>query len=304
MPVGARGMHELQCSGGAARQARFHGAAWHHRRPAFVLSLASFLGKSRLPFMSAFHPDWLRPAFNVPGVDAVMTTRRGGVSASPFDSMNVRDGLGDEPSAVARNQALLADAIGVPPLYLNQVHGCRVVRLSERDTHGEAPPIEADASVTTERGIACAIQVADCLPVLMAVPGGVAAAHAGWRGAQAGVLEATVDAMLALGAKRANIAATIGPTISQKAYEVGPEFFETFTDDDPFTQRFFAQGQGDRMLFDLPAYGLSRLRAAGVAHAEWTRHCTYGDPARFYSFRRTTHAGEADYGRLISVIRL
>jgi copper oxidase (laccase) domain-containing protein len=110
--------------------------------------------------------------------------------------------------------------------------------------------------------------------------------------------------MVALGAKRANIAATIGPTISQKAYEVGPEFFETFTDDDPTTQRFFAQGQGDRMLFDLPAYGLHRLRAAGVGQTQWTRHCTYSDPDRFYSYRRTTHAREADYGRLISVIRL
>ena len=100
------------------------------------------------------------------------------------------------------------------------------------------------------------------------------------------------------------IAAVIGPTISQTAYEVGPEFFETFTDDNRDAARFFANGKGDRMLFDLPAYGLSRLRAAGVGHAEWTRHCTYADPARFYSFRRTTHAGEADYGRLISVIRL
>ena len=111
-------------------------------------------------------------------------------------------------------------------------------------------------------------------------------------------------AMQALGAQRQNIAAVIGPCISQAAYEVGPEFFETFTDDDPTTQRFFAQGQGDRMLFDLPAYGLHRLSTAGVGQAQWTRHCTYADPERFYSYRRTTHAGEADYGRLISIIRL
>jgi hypothetical protein len=96
----------------------------------------------------------------------------------------------------------------------------------------------------------------------------------------------------------------IGPTISQAAYEVGPEFVAAFVDDDPDTARFFAQGRGDRALFDLPAYGLHRLRAAGAGHAEWTRHCTYADPARFYSYRRTTHAGEPDYGRLISIIRL
>ena len=113
-----------------------------------------------------------------------------------------------------------------------------------------------------------------------------------------------MTAMAALGADPRNITAVIGPCISQAAYEVGPEFFESFTDDDPETRRFFAQGSGDRMLFDLPGYGLWRLRAAGVGHAEWTRHCTFSDPARFFSYRRTMHAGEADYGRLLSVIRL
>lgn len=109
--------------------------------------------------------------------------------------------------------------------------------------------------------------------------------------------------MESLGASASRITAVIGPCISQSAYEVGPEFYET-TDDDPAARRFFANGAGDRMLFDLPGYGLDRLRSAGVGHAEWTRHSTYGDPERFYSFRRTTHAKEADYGRLISVIRL
>ena len=103
---------------------------------------------------------------------------------------------------------------------------------------------------------------------------------------------------------RISSAAVIGPCISQSAYEVGPEFFEGFTDDDPETRRFFAQGAGDRMLFDLPGYGLWRLREAGVGHAEWTKHCTFSDASRFFSYRRTTHAKEADYGRLLSVIRL
>ncbi|RYI21556.1 MAG: laccase domain-containing protein, partial [Acetobacteraceae bacterium] len=132
----------------------------------------------------------------------------------------------------------------------------------------------------------------------------VGAAHAGWRGAVDGVLEATLDAMEALGARRSNISAVIGPTISQSAYEVGPEFFDRFRGEDEDSTRFFANGPGDRLLFDLPGYGLYRLRNAGVKQAEWTGHCTYRDPVRFYSFRRTTHAGEADYGRLIATIRL
>jgi len=142
--------------------------------------------------------------------------------------------------------------------------------------------------------------------VLFADPqaGVIGAAHAGWRGTKDGVLEATVAAMIALGATAQGITAVIGPCISQQAYEVGPEFFAAFIADDPESTRFFIDGPGERMLFDLPAYGLARLHAAGVGHAEWTRHCTYGDPERFYSYRRTTHAGEADYGRLISVIKL
>ncbi|MFP4275177.1 MAG: laccase domain-containing protein, partial [Paracoccaceae bacterium] len=143
------------------------------------------------------------------------------------------------------------------------------------------------------------------LPSLADLEAGVVgAAHAGWRGALAGIVEATLDAMAGLGAETGRVRAAIGPTISQRAYEVGPEFLEDFLADDPRNARFFAGGDGDRAHFDLPAFGLARLRAAGVGQAEWTRHCTYSDPARFYSFRRSTHAGEADYGRLISAIRL
>ncbi len=132
----------------------------------------------------------------------------------------------------------------------------------------------------------------------------IGAAHAGWRGALDGILDATLDAMEALGATRENIHAVIGPSISQRAYEVGPEFAERFFDEDHDNTRFFANGAGDRYLFDLPGYGLARLRAAGVGQAEWTRHCTFSDAERFYSYRRATHRGEVDYGRLISTIRL
>jgi YfiH family protein len=132
----------------------------------------------------------------------------------------------------------------------------------------------------------------------------IGAAHAGWRGALDGVLEATLDAMERLGARREDIHAVIGPSISQRAYEVGPELLEDFIADDAGNSRFFANGEGDRYMFDLPGFGLHRLRQAGVGQCEWTRHCTYSDPERFFSYRRATHAGEADYGRLISVIRL
>ena len=119
-----------------------------------------------------------------------------------------------------------------------------------------------------------------------------------------GVLEETVDRMEELGARRDDIVAVIGPAISQQAYEVGPEFLDDFMADDPENHRFFANGEGDRYQFDLPSFGLHRLRQAGVGHAEWTRHCTYSDAGRFYSYRRATHAGEADYGRLMAAIRL
>lgn len=232
-------------------------------------------------------------------------TRKGGASSGIFQGLNCGPGSTDLTEAVLINRARVAESLGLARealVSLNQTHSAKVLTLTE-------PPAtrgQADAMVTATAGIGLGILTADCQPVLFADPVAqvIGAAHAGWRGAKDGVLEATVDAMEALGAKRADITAVIGPTISQSAYEVGPEFFEAFTDDDPASARFFINGVDDRMLFDLPGYGLQRLRAAGVAHAEWTRHCTYRDPERFYSFRRTTHAGEADYGRLISVIRL
>ena len=232
-------------------------------------------------------------------------TRKGGASSGIFAGLNCGPGSSDQSEIVRINRARVAGAMGLEAealVSLNQIHSATVAVLTEVPQ----ARIAADAMVTTVPGIGLGILTADCQPVLFAdaQAGVIGAAHAGWRGARDGVLEATVEAMVALGARREGISAVIGPTISQAAYEVGPEFFENFTADDPDNSRFFANGAGDRMLFDLPAFGLHRLRSAGVGHAEWTRHCTYADPARFYSYRRTTHAGEADYGRLISVIRL
>ncbi|MEA5163301.1 peptidoglycan editing factor PgeF [Cereibacter johrii] len=232
-------------------------------------------------------------------------TRKGGASSGVFAGLNCGPGSSDLAEVVTINRARVAEAMGVAAdrlITVTQVHSPDVLTV----TGPLADRPRADALVTAVPGIAIAVLTADCQPVLMAdaEAGVVAAAHAGWRGTKAGVLEATLAAMEALGADRARVAAVIGPTISQAAYEVGPEFVEKFLDEDPEAARFFAQGPGDRALFDLPAFGLARLRAAGVGQAEWTRHCTYRDPERFFSYRRTTHAGEADYGRLISAIRL
>lgn len=233
-------------------------------------------------------------------------TRKGGASSGIFAGLNCGPGSSDQAEIVAINRARVAEAMDLTPEALasvHQIHSPDVVTLTA-PLAGEKP--KADAMVTRTPGIALAILTADCQPVLFADTenGVIGAAHAGWKGALAGVLESTIDAMEALGAKRSSIAAVIGPTISQRAYEVGPEFLDAFLAEGDENSRFFANGEGDRYLFDLPAYGLFRLREAGVGHAEWTRHCTYSDPERFYSYRRTTHAGEADYGRLISVIRL
>lgn len=232
-------------------------------------------------------------------------TRAGGASSGVFAGLNCGFGSSDQHEAVAINRDRVAQAMGVTAaalLGVHQVHSADVVTV----TAATPDRPQADALVTATPGLALSILTADCQPVLFADPraGVIGAAHAGWKGALSGILGATVDAMVALGATRDSITAIIGPTISQRAYEVGPDFFDQFIDTDPGYGRFFAQGVGDRMLFDLPAFGLAQLRAAGVGHAEWTRHCTYSDPARFYSYRRTTHAREADYGRLISAIRL
>ena len=232
-------------------------------------------------------------------------TRKGGASSGVFSGLNCGVGSSDQTEVVAINRARVADAMDVEPdklIAVHQVHSADAVSV-DGPLHRRP---KADAIVTATPGLALSILTADCQPVLFAdtEAGVVGAAHAGWRGALDGVLEATVEAMEALGATRDNITAVIGPSISQRAYEVGPEFLDNFMLEDMDNARFFTAGDGDRMMFDLPAYGLDRLLRAGVGHAEWIRQCTYSDADRFYSYRRTTHAKESDYGRLISVIRL
>jgi hypothetical protein len=233
-------------------------------------------------------------------------TRRGGASSGIFAGLNCGPGSSDQSEAVAINRARAATAMGTGVAALagvNQVHSADVIAVTSPPP---APLPNADALVTATPGVVLSVLTADCQPVLFAdvTAGVIGAAHAGWKGTLGGVLEATLDAMEGLGALRENTVAVIGPCISQRAYEVGHDFLETFLAEDDGYGRFFAAGPNGRPMFDLPALALYRLRAAGIGHAEWTRHCTYSDPDRFYSYRRATHLGEADYGRLISTIRL
>lgn len=233
-------------------------------------------------------------------------TRRGGASSGLFSGLNCGFGSSDQAEIVAINRARVAEAMGVAPGRLatvHQVHSAEVAVLRAGDDPADFAQIRADGIVTDRPGVALAVLTADCQPILLADPqaGVIGAVHAGWRGAQAGVIEAAVSAMQDLGADR--IRAVIGPTISQRAYEVSEEFMEEFLVEDPDYHRFFSGGPNGRPMFDLPSFGLMRLREAGV-EAEWTRHCTYSDPDRFFSYRRSTHRHEADYGRLISAIAL
>ena len=232
-------------------------------------------------------------------------TRRGGASSGIFAGLNCGQGSSDQQEIVAINRGRVAEAMGVSIDHLQTVHQVHSADVATLNAPMPDRP-KADAMVTRMPGLALAILTADCQPVLFADPaaGVIGAAHAGWRGALDGVLDATVDAMVGLGASREDIIAIIGPTISQAAYEVRSDFVQTFTDAAPENARFFAPGADGHMQFDLVAFGLARLRAAGVGHAEWTGHCTYGDEERFYSYRRTQHREEADYGRLIAAIRL
>lgn len=232
-------------------------------------------------------------------------TRRGGASSGVFHGLNCGLGSSDQDQMVRINRQRVANAMSVPDTHLvtiTQTHSPDVVVIDDVPTE----PTYGDGMVTNVEGIALAILTADCQPVLFhdQKAGVIGAAHAGWKGASEGVLENTLAAMEALGAKRQNTVAAIGPTISQRNYEVGLEFFDAFVNDDPENERFFYDSANDRKHFDLPSYGLHCLNNAGVGEAEWIGHCTYADEDRFFSYRRATHNSEADYGRLISVIRL
>jgi polyphenol oxidase len=246
-------------------------------------------------------------ALNLPGVAHGFFTRDGGVSAGLYASLNCGWGSGDDPDSVTENRARAAAALGVARdslLTNHQVHGVDIVTVERAWARGDRP--KADGMVTKQRGVALGILTADCVPVLFAdsEAGIVGAAHAGWRGALGGVLDATVRAMTALGAKPARIRAGFGPAIAQASYEVGPEFPAPFLAQNPAHDKFFVTLPNGKFRFDLPAYVRARLDALGLGSVETSGGDTAADSARFFSYRRSRLAGETDYGRLLSAIAL
>lgn len=243
----------------------------------------------------------------VPRLRHAFFTREGGVSDGIYQSLNGGVGSRDNPAHVSENRARMAAAIGVAPqrfLTAYQVHSPDVA-IAEEPWQGDARP-RADAIVTRTPGLAIGITTADCGPVLFADPraGVIGAAHAGWKGALTGVLESTVSAMETLGAERNGIVAAIGPLIRQPSYEVGAEFVERFTATDADYARFFAPSVRDgHAMFDLAGFIRARLEQAGVLMIDDLGDDTYSD-ARFFSYRRSVHRQEPDYGRHVHAIAL
>lgn len=235
-------------------------------------------------------------------------TREGGISGGLYASLNGGVGSNDDAGHVVENRARMAAALGVAPdrfLTCYQIHSPQVVVVDTPWTAQTRP--HADAIVTRMRALAIGVSTADCGPILLADPTAhvIGAAHAGWRGALGGVIEAAVGAMERLGARRSEIRAVLGPMIRQQNYEVGADLIARFDGEDPASHRFFAPAARDgHAMFDLAGYIGSRLSRAGIRSIEDLGHCTYADPARFFSFRRTTHRGEPDYGRHVNAIAL
>ena len=235
-------------------------------------------------------------------------TRAGGVSSGRFAALNCSLSGRDDAAAVAVNRARAADALGLPAtalLGLTQVHGIAVTEATE-PWGADARPV-ADAMVTDRPGLLLGIVTGDCAPVLFldAEAGVAGAAHAGWRGAVAGVMEATIAAMERLGAKRARIAAAVGPCIGQASYEVGPDLREAVLAAGAGDEGFFAPGKReDRWQFDLPGYCVARLRATGVASARWIGQDTLAEETHFFSHRRSTLAGGGPIGHQLSAIAI
>ena len=242
------------------------------------------------------------------GIRHAFFTRDGGVSDGVYASLNGGLGSNDDPANIRENRRRMADAVGVATdrfLNVHQIHSPDAIVATGPWESPSRP--KADAIVTRIDGLAIGVTTADCGPVLFAddTAGVIGVAHAGWRGAATGVLEATIAAMERCGADRGRVAVALGPTIRQPNYEVGPEFVASFKAEDGANERFFrASSRPQHALFDLPGYIAARLAAAGLRRIEDLGHCTYADAARFFSYRRATHRGEADYGRHVNDIAL
>lgn len=242
------------------------------------------------------------------GVRPLFCSRNGGVSEGVFASLNCGLGSGDEAARVGENRARAMAKIGLPVAALctaYQSHGARCVTVVSPWEHGDRP--KADAMVTDRPGIALGVLTADCAPVLFADSGArvVGVAHAGWRGALAGVLESAVAAMAGLGARPGGTVAAVGPCIAQESYEVGPELVAAFTAADAANAGLFAPAAREgHAMFDLAGYIVRRLETLGLAEVSVVAHDTCADADRFFSYRRARKRGEADYGRLLSAITL
>ena len=230
--------------------------------------------------------------------------RKGGVSNGIYAGLNIALGSKDVRANVIENRRLAVEAVlpaaGLARVY--QIHSADVVTVTGPINQDDPP--RGDAMVTNTPGILLGISTADCVPVLFAdiAVGVVGAAHSGWKGAIGGVNEATLVAMEALGADRSRIACAIGPCIAQKSYEVDDAFFRRFAEHDPANERFFGGAKADHHQFDIEGYVASRLAAAGISRIECLGQDTYSQPDRFFSYRRTCHLGEGDYGTQISMI--
>lgn len=235
---------------------------------------------------------WLAAPWTAPDAGTAMTTRGGGASRPPWDGFNLGDHVGDDAAAVAANRAAFAERIGAAPVYLRQVHGTRVVRVVAADAQPGAPVHEADASVTTQRGVACTVLVADCLPVLLAAPGGVAAAHAGWRGLAGGVVDAALAALCdAAGCAPGEVRAWLGACIGPRRFEVGADVLLAFGvppigDGAAGFRPAATRGGAPKWLADLTALARERLQALGVRDVSGAERCTVEEPSAFFSFRR------------------
>ncbi len=242
------------------------------------------------------------------GIRHAFFTRQGGASQGIYASLNGGQGSDDDPVAVASNRERMAGFMGVPSdrlLSCWQIHSADVVTVTTPWTRDQRP--KADGMVTDRPGLCLAIATADCGPVLFADAQArvIGACHSGWKGAFTGILEATLEGMEALGAKRDRIHAVLGPTISARAYEVGPEFVARFIDDNPAFAAFFTPSiKSGHHMFDLPSFIGHRLDNAQIGSFTNLDRCTYGEPELFYSYRRTTHRNEPDYGRLMAAIAL
>ena len=242
---------------------------------------------------------------NLSGTTHGFFTRLGGESTGIYEGLNCGLGSMDDKKIINRNRMLVAESMGINQsrlVFVHQIHSSDVITVKQQT----AFPVKGDGLVTSNKKIALSILTADCQPVLFVDKKNhvIGAAHAGWKGAFTGILQNTIKSMNAIGAEKDHIAVTIGPSISQKNYEVGPEFFETLCNDNKYNETFFYKGSRDRLHFDLVNYSIYQIKKSGVHNVNYIKSCTYDNPNLYFSYRRSIHKAEPDYGRMISTIML